>query len=71
MAVAELKLVDSHEYDLVIRNVQGSSVKEPEAAYKKTASTPLTSNGKHEERREAVAPQVRRKILRIESSLDS
>ena len=35
MAVAELKLVDSREYDLVIHNVQGSSVKELEAVCKK------------------------------------
>ena len=71
MDVAELKLVDSREYDLVIRDMQGSSVKELEAACKKMASTPLTGNGKHEEGREAVAPQVQREILRIESSLDS
>ena len=35
MAVAELKLVDSREYDLVIRDVQGSSVKELESACRK------------------------------------
>ena len=57
MVVAELKLVDSREHDLVIREVQGGSVKEMEAVCRKKALALLASNGKHEEGRRAVAPQ--------------
>ena len=50
VAVAELKLVDAREHDLVIRDLQGGSVKELEAACRKrlTRHLPVMANMRRE-----------------------
>ena len=55
VAIAQLKIVDYREHDLVIHDLQGESVKQLQDAPRVVH----TRDGQHVERREAVATQVR------------